>query len=174
MTEPSSVCPFGLTHSSTQSIQRRQMTGVVSFCWFPVLPKGSRTPRRTQPPKTLNTPEESTYYNQIHVSPEDPDINTPARGMLRTAVGCLLAKLTMHQRWPSSFSINQLIINYQLGHLADAFIQSDLHRLIHTLTHRRQSPPCKATASSSGAVRVKCLAQGHINTSLARRSWGSN
>uniref|UniRef100_A0A8C5CHJ4 non-specific serine/threonine protein kinase n=1 Tax=Gadus morhua TaxID=8049 RepID=A0A8C5CHJ4_GADMO len=168
------VCPFGLTHSSTQSIQRRQMTGVVSFCWFPVLPKGSRTPRRTQPPKTLNTPEESTYYNQIHVSPEDPDINTPARGMLRTAVGCLLAKLTMHQRWPSSFSINQLIINYQLGHLADAFIQSDLHRLIHTLTHRRQSPPCKATASSSGAVRVKCLAQGHINTSLARRSWGSN
>uniref|UniRef100_A0A8C5AQU4 non-specific serine/threonine protein kinase n=1 Tax=Gadus morhua TaxID=8049 RepID=A0A8C5AQU4_GADMO len=113
---------------STQSIQRRQMTGVVSFCWFPVLPKGSRTPRRTQPPKTLNTPEESTYYNQIHVSPEDPDINTPARGMLRTAVGCLLAKLTMHQRWPSSFSINQLIINYQLGHLADAFIQSDLHR----------------------------------------------
>uniref|UniRef100_A0A8C5C5M1 non-specific serine/threonine protein kinase n=1 Tax=Gadus morhua TaxID=8049 RepID=A0A8C5C5M1_GADMO len=43
--------------------------------------KRSRTPRRTQPPKTLNTPEESTYYNQIHVSPEDPDINTPARGM---------------------------------------------------------------------------------------------
>ena len=45
----------------------------------------------------------------------------------------------------------------QLGHLADAFIQSDLHQLIHTLTHQRQSQPCKATASSSGAVRVKCL-----------------
>lgn len=29
----------------------------------------SRTPRRTQQPKTLNTPEESTYYNLIHVSP---------------------------------------------------------------------------------------------------------
>ena len=54
----------------------------------------------------------------------------------------------------------------QLGHLADAFIQSDLHRLIHTLTHWRQSQPCKATASSSGAVMVKCLAQGHINTQL--------
>ena len=53
-----------------------------------------------------------------------------------------------------------------LGHLADAFIQSDLHRLIHTLTHRRQSQPCKATASSSGAVRVKCLAQGDVNTQL--------
>ncbi|CAL8365855.1 unnamed protein product [Arctogadus glacialis] len=53
-----------------------------------------------------------------------------------------------------------------INHLADAFIQSDLHRLIHTLTHRRQSQPCKATASSSGAVRVKCLAQGHIDTQL--------
>ena len=40
----------------------------------------------------------------------------------------------------------------QLGHLAD------LHQLLHTLTHRRQSQPCKATASSSRAVRVKCLA----------------
>uniref|UniRef100_A0AAQ6IM56 non-specific serine/threonine protein kinase n=1 Tax=Anabas testudineus TaxID=64144 RepID=A0AAQ6IM56_ANATE len=28
----------------------------------------SRTPRRTQQPKTLNTPEDSTYYNLIHVS----------------------------------------------------------------------------------------------------------
>ena len=45
------------------------------------------------------------------------------------------------------------------GNLTDAFIQSDLH----TLTHRRQRQPCKATASSSGAVWVRCLAQGHIN-----------
>jgi hypothetical protein len=59
-----------------------------------------------------------------------------------------------------------LQLQLQLGHLADAFIQSDLHRLIHTLTHRRQSRPRKATASSSGAVRVKCLAQGHVNTQL--------
>lgn len=29
----------------------------------------SRTPRRAQQPKTLNTPEDSTYYNLIHVSP---------------------------------------------------------------------------------------------------------
>uniref|UniRef100_A0A3Q3JMB8 non-specific serine/threonine protein kinase n=1 Tax=Monopterus albus TaxID=43700 RepID=A0A3Q3JMB8_MONAL len=28
----------------------------------------SRAPRRTQPPKTLNTPEDSTYYNLIHVT----------------------------------------------------------------------------------------------------------
>ena len=59
-----------------------------------------------------------------------------------------------------------LQLQLQLGHLSDAFIQSDLHRLIHTLTHLRQSEPCKATASSSGAVRVKCLAEGHINTQL--------
>ena len=54
-------------------------------------------------------------------------------------------------------------LQLQQGHLADTFIQSDLHRLIHTLTNRRQSQPCKAT----GAVRVKCLAQGHIDTQLA-------
>lgn len=28
----------------------------------------SRTPRRAQQPKTLNAPEDSTYYNLIHVS----------------------------------------------------------------------------------------------------------
>ncbi|XP_039983497.1 myosin-IIIa [Xiphias gladius] len=31
----------------------------------------SRTPRRTQQPKTLNTPEDSTYYNLIHRSVKD-------------------------------------------------------------------------------------------------------
>lgn len=31
--------------------------------------KQLRTPRRTQKPKTLNTPEDSTYYTLIHVSP---------------------------------------------------------------------------------------------------------
>ncbi|XP_071751510.2 myosin-IIIa [Centroberyx gerrardi] len=33
--------------------------------------KVSRTPRRTQKPKTLNTPEDSTYYNLIHRSVQD-------------------------------------------------------------------------------------------------------
>jgi hypothetical protein len=31
------------------------------------------------------------------------------------------------------FQLCALIAQLQLGHLADAFIQSDLHRLIHTL-----------------------------------------
>ena len=35
---------------------------------------------------------------------------------------------------------------------------------IHTFTHRRRCQPCKTTASSSGAVRVRCLAQGHLDT----------
>ena len=46
------------------------------------------------------------------------------------------------------------------------FYPKRLTWLIHTLTHRRQSQPCKVTASSSGAVRVKCLAQGHNDTQL--------
>ncbi|XP_059494928.1 myosin-IIIa [Stegostoma tigrinum] len=33
--------------------------------------KQQRTPRRTQPPKTLNTPEDSTYYNLVHRSVQD-------------------------------------------------------------------------------------------------------
>ncbi|XP_036377268.1 myosin-IIIa [Megalops cyprinoides] len=33
--------------------------------------KQTRTPRRTQQPKTLNTPEDSTYYNIIHRSVQD-------------------------------------------------------------------------------------------------------
>ena len=56
------------------------------------------------------------------------------------------------------------IIHLHFVHLADTFIQSDLQRLIQTLTHRRWSQPCKATAISSGAVRQS--AQGHINTQL--------
>ena len=43
-----------------------------------------------------------------------------------------------------------------------AFIQCDLHRLIHKPTLESTM----ATASSSGAVRVKGPAQGHINTQL--------
>ena len=43
---------------------------------------------------------------------------------------------------------------------ADAFIQSDFE---HTFTHQR---PHTTTASSSGAVRVRRLTQGHRNTQL--------
>uniref|UniRef100_A0A8C7DHP8 non-specific serine/threonine protein kinase n=1 Tax=Oncorhynchus kisutch TaxID=8019 RepID=A0A8C7DHP8_ONCKI len=39
--------------------------------------KVCRTPRRTQQPKTLNTPEDSTYYNLIHVS-LTPSIQSPS------------------------------------------------------------------------------------------------
>lgn len=38
------------------------------LCYFSADKRLSRTPRRTQQPKTLNTPEDSTYYNLIHVS----------------------------------------------------------------------------------------------------------
>jgi len=40
-----------------------------------------------------------------------------------------------------------------------------IHPFIHTFTHRRRCQPCKATASWSGAVKVRwCLAQGHLHT----------
>ena len=57
-------------------------------------------------------------------------------------------------------------INLHLRRLADVFIQSALQWIMHTFTHRRRCQPRRATASSSGAVRVRCLAQGHLNTQL--------
>ena len=45
------------------------------------------------------------------------------------------------------------------------------HPFIHTFTHRRRRQPCKVTVSSSGAVRVRCLAQRHPDT-RRRRSPG--
>uniref|UniRef100_A0AAX7V0Q2 non-specific serine/threonine protein kinase n=1 Tax=Astatotilapia calliptera TaxID=8154 RepID=A0AAX7V0Q2_ASTCA len=43
------------------------------LCYFSADKRLSRTPRRNQQPKTLNTPEDSTYYNLIHVSLREGD-----------------------------------------------------------------------------------------------------
>ena len=51
-------------------------------------------------------------------------------------------------------------------HLANVFIQCDLQPFINTLITRRRSPPRRATASLSGAVRVRCLAQEPLNAQL--------
>ena len=59
-----------------------------------------------------------------------------------------------------------LHFHFHLGDLAAAFIQSFLQPFIHTFTHRRRSQPLRVTASSSGAVRVRRLAQRHLNTQL--------
>ena len=37
---------------------------------------------------------------------------------------------------------------------------------VHPFTHRGRSQPRKAAASSSGALRVRCHAQGHLDTQL--------
>ena len=57
-------------------------------------------------------------------------------------------------------------------HSYRAFVASALSKRftilpnIHPFTHRRRCQPCKATASSSGAVRGRCLTQGHLDTKL--------
>ena len=40
----------------------------------------------------------------------------------------------------------------------------------HSFTHRWRCQPCKEIASSSGAVRVRCLAQGHLDTRAGDRT----
>ena len=48
-----------------------------------------------------------------------------------------------------------------LGDFADAFVQTNF---IHTFTHQWLIQPCRAT----GVVRMRCLAQGHLDTELGR------
>ena len=43
-------------------------------------------------------------------------------------------------------------------------IFSNIHPFMHPFTHRLRCRPCKATDSTSGAVRMRCLAQGHLDT----------
>ena len=50
------------------------------------------------------------------------------------------------------------------GHPKLFTILSHNHPFIHTFTHQQWCQPCKAPASSSGAVRVRCLANGHLDT----------
>ena len=50
------------------------------------------------------------------------------------------------------------------GHSRRFTILPNIHLFMHTFTHRLKCQPCKATASSSGAVRVRYLAQGYLNT----------
>ena len=58
------------------------------------------------------------------------------------------------------------------GHSKHFAMLPNIHPFIHTFTHRRRSRPCKATASSPGAVRVRRLAQGHLAHSV--RDWTSS
>ncbi|XP_039522396.1 myosin-IIIa [Pimephales promelas] len=52
-------------------VKGQAMNGYMSSYQPPADTKQSRTPRRTQQPKTLNTPEDSTYYTLIHRSVQD-------------------------------------------------------------------------------------------------------
>ena len=51
------------------------------------------------------------------------------------------------------------------GHSKHFTISPNIHPFMHTFTHRnRGSQPHRARASSSGTVRVRCLAQGHLDS----------
>ena len=43
---------------------------------------------------------------------------------------------------------------------------SDVHPFVHTFAQQRKCKAGKVTASSSGTVRVRRLAQGHLDTRL--------
>ena len=52
------------------------------------------------------------------------------------------------------------------GHPKRFTISPQILPFIHTFTHRRWCQPRKVPASSSGAVRVRCLAHGYLDTQL--------
>ncbi|XP_016131586.1 myosin-IIIa-like [Sinocyclocheilus grahami] len=52
-------------------VKGQPMNGYMSYYQPPADTMQSRTSRRTQQPKTLNTPEDSTYYTLIHRSVQD-------------------------------------------------------------------------------------------------------
>ena len=58
------------------------------------------------------------------------------------------------------------------GHSAASYPVLPVHPFIHTFIHGQWCKPCKTTASWSGAVRVRRLAQVHLNT--VRRGRGLN
>ncbi|KAJ8396803.1 hypothetical protein AAFF_G00014020 [Aldrovandia affinis] len=57
--------------SNGMFMRGKQVNGYVATQQQSVDQKQTRTSRRTQQPKTLNTPEDSTYYNLIHRSVQD-------------------------------------------------------------------------------------------------------
>jgi hypothetical protein len=59
-------------------------------------------------------------------------------------------------------------LHLHLGHLADAFVQRDLHQLIHTLTHRRQNQPCKRQPARQEQLGLSVL----LRDTSTRGSWG--
>ena len=61
--------------------------------------------------------------------------------------------------WSSGFYI------YIVGILL-MLLSKTTNPFMPTVTHRRRSPTCRATASTSGAVRVRHFAQGHLNIQL--------
>ena len=69
-----------------------------------------------------------------------------------------MALLYRYELWFTSFRLLPLHL-----HWADAIIQSDFQPFMNTFTHRWRSPPCTEKASSSEAVRVRCLALGHLD-----------
>ena len=56
------------------------------------------------------------------------------------------------------------------GHSQCFTILPNIQPFMHTFTHRRRCQPCKATASSLRAVRVRCVAQGPVDTRAGDRT----
>ena len=53
---------------------------------------------------------------------------------------------------------------HTVGHSKRITIWPNIHPFIPTFTHRSLCQPCKVTVSWLGAVRGRCLAQGHLDT----------
>uniref|UniRef100_A0AAQ4NS56 non-specific serine/threonine protein kinase n=1 Tax=Gasterosteus aculeatus aculeatus TaxID=481459 RepID=A0AAQ4NS56_GASAC len=86
--------------------QKRHRLIILIDCRISADKRQSRSPRRTQEPKTLNTPEDATYYNLIHVSRRTtPSVRRNIYYVL-TLVSCVVSCVDRHSllRMPSTDS----------------------------------------------------------------------
>ena len=84
---------------------------------------------------------------------------------------CSLAPCT----WLHCCIVNDKLTAF-IDHFSDQWlfkILPNLHPLMHKFTPRRRCQPCKETASSSGAVRVRCLTKGHLDTHTHSTAWAT-
>ena len=79
----------------------------------------------------------------------------PLNGRDRTLY--LLAFFGKSSAWYMPYMLRPVATQSALQHC------HNIPSFMHTFTHRRRCQPCKAAAGSSGAVRVRCFAQGHLD-----------
>ena len=120
---------------------------------------------RRPPPRRASSTSCSCLISPLPVLKADPRMSPWLDASSSTSCLCLQLVLL-----PGEILINKAWVHLWGLQLYSAFLTSGPSKPftilpnIHTFRHWRRCQPRKATASSSGAVKVRRLAQGHLDT----------